>query len=74
MADTWWEDGADKGPRTRAGFLAVTAINRHDYGVSWNSPLDRGGVVVGNMVEITMDAEAVLKSPQTRGQRVKARL
>ena len=57
----WWEDGLDKGPKTRAGFAATTTINRHDFGVSWNSTLDRGGVVVGNMVEITIDAEAILQ-------------
>jgi polyisoprenoid-binding protein YceI len=55
----WWEDGVDKGPKTRAGFVAETVINRHDFGVSWNSALDRGGVVVGNIVQITIDAEAV---------------
>lgn len=55
----WWEDGVDKGPKLRAGFLATTTINRHDFGVSWNSPLDRGGVVVGDEVEITLDAEAI---------------
>ena len=37
-----------------------TFINRHDFGVSWNSMLDRGGVVVGEEVEITLDAEAIL--------------
>src|SRR5262249_28676176 len=42
----WWEEGVDKGPKTRAGFLASTRINRHDFGVSWNSTLDRGGLVV----------------------------
>ena len=57
----WWEDGVDKGPKSRAGFAATTTINRHDFGVSWNSALDRGGVVVGNMVEITIDAEAILQ-------------
>ncbi len=57
----WWEDGVDKGPKTRAGFLARTEINRHDFGVSWNSTLDKGGVVVGNEVEITIDAEAILE-------------
>jgi polyisoprenoid-binding protein YceI len=57
----WWEDGVDKGPKTRAGFLAHAVINRHDFGVSWNSTLDRGGVVVGNEVEITIDAEAILE-------------
>lgn len=57
----WWEDGMDKGPKTRAGFLATAQINRHDFGVSWNNPLDRGGIVVGNEVLITLDAEAVLE-------------
>ena len=57
----WWEDGVDKGPKTRAGFVATTTIDRHDFGVSWNAALDRGGVVVGNTVEITIDAEAILE-------------
>lgn len=55
----WWEDGRDKGPKIRAGFVATTTINRHDFGVSWNSSLDNGGVVVGDEVEITIDAEAI---------------
>ena len=59
----WWEDGVDKGPKTRAGFVATTTINRHDFGVSWNAPLDQGGVVVGNLVEIRIDAEAIWQEP-----------
>lgn len=58
----WWEDGEDKGPKTRAGFVARTKINRHDFGVSWNASLEKGGIVVGDMVEITIDAEAILES------------
>jgi polyisoprenoid-binding protein YceI len=57
----WWEDGVDKGPKIRAGFLAKTTINRQEFGVSWNTLLDKGGVVVGDMVEITIDAEAILE-------------
>ena len=57
----YWEDGVDKGPITRAGFLGTTVINRHDFGVSWNGVLDHGGVVVGNDVQITIDAEALLE-------------
>ena len=57
----WWEHGVDKGPKTRAGFTATTTINRHDFGVSWNAGLDRGGMVVGDFVEITIDAEAILE-------------
>jgi len=57
----WWEKGVDLGPKTRAGFVARTRINRHDFGVSWNPTLDRGGFVVGEIVEITIDAEAILE-------------
>ena len=57
----WWENGVDKGPKTRAGFTATTTINRNDFGVNWNAQLDRGGIVVGDLVEITIDAEAILE-------------
>ncbi len=56
----WWEDGVDKGPKVRAGFVAETAISRHDFGVSWNDTMDRGGIVVGNAVHISIDVEAIL--------------
>jgi polyisoprenoid-binding protein YceI len=58
----WWEDGVDKGPMTRAGYVAETTINRHDFGVSWNASLDRGGIVVGDLVDIVIDVEAILES------------
>jgi polyisoprenoid-binding protein YceI len=57
----WWEDGVDKGPKTRAGFIAKTSINRHDFGVSWNDTMDKGGIVVSNIIEITIDAEAIFE-------------
>jgi len=59
----WWEGGVDKGPKTRAGFVATAAINRLDFGVSWNASLEKEGVVVGNLIEITVDAEAILENP-----------
>jgi len=55
----WWVGKEDKGPKTRAGFVATTKINRQDFGVSWNDKLDKGGVVVGDDVLITIDVEAV---------------
>lgn len=58
----WWEDGVDKGPKTRAGFVANTTINRQEFGVSWNDQMDRGGIVISDMVEITVDAEAILEA------------
>jgi len=57
----WWEDGVDKGPRTRAGFLATTQINRQDFGISWQDTMDRGGIVVSNEVDIAIDVEAILE-------------
>ncbi len=57
----WWEGGVDRGPKIRAGFAATARIDRHDFGVSWNAALDRGGVVVGDDVEIAVDAEAVME-------------
>jgi polyisoprenoid-binding protein YceI len=62
----YWEGDRDLGPTTRIGFVATTAINRHDFGVSWNAPLDRGGVVVGDEVAITLDVEAILESDMQR--------
>ena len=56
----WWEGDEDRGPRIRAGFVATACIDRRDFGVSWNAPMDAGGIVVGNAVNITIDAEAVL--------------
>jgi polyisoprenoid-binding protein YceI len=46
----------------RLGFSAATEIDRTDYGVSWNTALDGGGVVVGNRVKIEIEAEAVRAS------------
>ena len=44
------------------GLEAHLTINRHDFGVSWNRKLDAGGVVVGDKVNITINAEAVAKA------------
>ncbi|HKW85783.1 MAG TPA: YceI family protein, partial [Nitrospiraceae bacterium] len=47
---------------TRVGFTGETTINRHDFGVSWNSSLENAGSVVGSEVLITLDAEAILEA------------
>jgi polyisoprenoid-binding protein YceI len=57
----WWQDGEDKGPKERAGFEMRTTINRQDFGIAWQAEMDGGGVVVGNTVEITIDAEGILQ-------------
>ncbi len=41
----------------RRGATAVTRINRKDFGMEFNIPLDAGGFVVGDHIEITLDVE-----------------
>ena len=60
-ATPFWVGNEDKGPKTRAGFTGTTRIDRQDFDVSWQGQLDKGGVVVGNDVFITVDAEALLE-------------
>ncbi len=48
---------------TRVGASAATKINRQDFGVKWNAALDGGGVVVSDMVAITIDIEAMIPPP-----------
>jgi polyisoprenoid-binding protein YceI len=61
-ATPFWVGNEDKGPKTRAGFTGTTRINRHDFDVKWHGELEKGGVVVGNDVFITIDAEALHES------------
>jgi polyisoprenoid-binding protein YceI len=44
---------------TRAGFSAHTTIDRQDFGVSFNSALETGGLVVSNDVKINLEIELV---------------
>lgn len=46
----------------RAAFSATTAINRKDFGLVWNQALETGGVLVGDEVRITIDAELIKQS------------
>ena len=46
---------------TRAGFTATTEIDRTDFGIAFNAPLEGGGVVLGNKIQITLEIEAVLQ-------------
>ncbi len=62
----YWEGGKDVGPTNRIGVVATTVINRHHFGVSWNAPMNRGGLVVGDEVMITLDIEAILESDMQR--------
>ena len=44
---------------TRVGVAATTKINRKDFGLTWNATLETGGILVGDDVTITLEAEFV---------------
>src|SRR5882672_2717792 len=44
---------------TRVAVSASTKINRKDFGLTWNAALETGGILVGNDVTITLEAEFV---------------
>jgi len=48
---------------TRAGFSATTEIDRRDFGIEFNMPLDGGGVVVGERLQVSIEIEAILAPP-----------
>ena len=43
----------------RAGFSGSTEFNRKDFGMVWNQGLDQGGVVLGDVVKIDIEVNAV---------------
>ncbi|MBZ5586313.1 MAG: YceI family protein [Acidobacteriia bacterium] len=49
----------------RAGFTARTSVDRKDYGLIFNMPLEGGGFLVGDKVEIALDVEVVKESVMT---------
>jgi len=54
--------GPDPYGGTRAGFSASGEINRRDFNVNFNAPLQNGGVVVSDKVTLHLEIEAVLAS------------
>jgi polyisoprenoid-binding protein YceI len=42
---------------SKAGAAATAKINRKDFGLGWNAPLETGGVVVGEEVKINLEVE-----------------
>ena len=40
------------------GFTATTSINREDYGITWNQPMEGDGIMVGREVLLFIDIEA----------------
>ncbi len=43
----------------RIGFEGRTTINRKDWGVTWNAPLEAGGVLVGEKITLELEVSAI---------------
>lgn len=43
----------------KIGFTAKTKVNRKDFGLAWNAPLETGGFLVGDEVTIELEVQAV---------------
>jgi polyisoprenoid-binding protein YceI len=52
--------------KSRLGISANTTINRKDYGLTWSKALETGGLVVGDEVELDIQAEAVKAEPEKK--------
>ena len=44
---------------TRVAVSATTKIHRKDFGLTWNTALETGGILVGDEVTITLDVQFV---------------
>ena len=54
-------EGKDPWGNVRAGFSARTTINRKDFGLTWNETLETGGVLVGDDIQIEIEAEGFIE-------------
>jgi polyisoprenoid-binding protein YceI len=51
---------ADPWGNAKAAFSATGEIEREDFGVTWNVPLEGGGVLVSKKIRIEIEAQAVM--------------
>lgn len=58
------EGGRGKDPwgQERVSFSASAAIDRRDFGLTWNQLLEAGGVLVGDKVEIAIEVQAIAQA------------
>lgn len=48
----------------RAGFEGTRRINRRDFGLEWNMPLDSGGVLVSERISLEFEISAIKKTDE----------
>lgn len=60
------EEMADPWGNQKLGASAKAKLNRKDFGISWNKALDKGGAILGDEVEITIDIEAAASKEEAK--------
>jgi polyisoprenoid-binding protein YceI len=65
VLDVDWSGAEVKTPwgGTNASASATSTINRKDWGLTWNTAMEAGGVLVGDEVKITLELELIKKVP-----------
>ena len=53
------EPSKDPWGNQRIGLSVTTKVNRKDFGLVWNAPLELGGVLVGEEVTITLEVQFI---------------
>ena len=49
--------GVDPWGNTKHGWEISGVINRNDFGLTWNAPLETGGVLLSNEVKLSLDVQ-----------------
>jgi polyisoprenoid-binding protein YceI len=60
---TFLGSGKDPWGNTKAGAEATAAIDRRDWGLTWNQALETGGILVGNDIRIEIQVQASKAAP-----------
>jgi polyisoprenoid-binding protein YceI len=57
-------NGVEQDPwgNTKVGFSATTKVNRDEFGITYNSALETGGVLIGKDINVEIDVEAALQA------------
>jgi polyisoprenoid-binding protein YceI len=53
---------------TKHGFEIVGTINRSDFDLTWNAPLETGGLLLSDEVKLTLDVQMLEMVEQTEPQ------
>jgi polyisoprenoid-binding protein YceI len=57
--------GVDPWGNVKHGFEISGKINRNDFGLTWNAPLETGGLLVSENVDINIDVQLIEETQQS---------